>query len=95
MIPSPRSRAGQVRPLGDDLMVLLTTMKVRRAMMIKTKVSKRFPNSITPCQPISGTVTKESSVHLGQVGQPRPEPVKRTKPPVTTIRIWLANEAQA
>jgi hypothetical protein len=48
-----------------------------------------------PCQPISGTVTKESSVHLGQVGHPSPEPVKRTKPPVTTIKIWLTKDAHA
>jgi len=36
----------------------------------------------------------DSSVHLGQVGQPKPEPVNLTIPPVTTIRIWLTNEAQ-
>ena len=29
--------------------------------------------------------TKLSSVHRGQVGQPRPDPVSRTAPPVTTI----------
>jgi hypothetical protein len=44
--------------------------------------------------PISGTLTNESSVHFGQVGQPRPEPVKRTAPPVTTIKISLISESQ-
>ena len=95
MIPNPSNNDGQVRPLRSAFNVLLTTMKVNRAMMIRTKVRSLLPNSITPCQPISGTVTKESSVHLGQVGQPSPEPVRRTKPPVTTIRIWLTKDAQA
>lgn len=44
--------------------------------------------------PISDVLTKDSSVHLGQVGQPKPEPVSRTKPPVTTMRIWVARESQ-
>ena len=37
---------------------------------------------------------RDSSVHFGQVGQPNPEPVSLTIPPVTTISIWLTKEAQ-
>jgi hypothetical protein len=40
-------------------------------------------------------VTKESSVHRGQVGQPNPEPVSRTAPPVPIMSIWLTSDAQA
>jgi hypothetical protein len=31
-------------------------------------------------------------VHSGQVGQPNPEPVKRTAPPVTTIAAWAKSK---
>jgi hypothetical protein len=37
----------------------------------------------------------ESSVQLGQVGQPSPEPVSRTTPPVTTIAEFATTEATA
>ena len=60
-----------------------------------TKVSSRLPNSITPCTPISGVVTYDSSVHRGQVGQPRPEAVSRTAPPVTTMPTLAMIEASA
>ena len=33
-------------------------------------------------------------MHFGHVGQPRPEPVNLTSPPVTTIRICVARESQ-
>ncbi len=55
------------------------------AMTPRTPVSVRLPNSITPCTASSGVFTKLSSVQRGQVGQPRPEPVRRTAPPVTTM----------
>ena len=61
----------------------------------RTYVSMRLPNSITPCTPISLVVVSESSVHLGQVGQPRPEPVSRTAPPVTTISTAMTSAARA
>lgn len=61
--------------------------QVATAIINKTKVSRRLPNSMMPWIPISGTVTSDSSVHLGQVGQPSPEPVSLTIPPVTTIKI--------
>ena len=64
-------------------------------MMINTKVSSRLPNSMAPCIPSSGWETKESSVQRGQVGQPRPEPVNRTRPPVTTIPMLATSEATA
>ena len=31
-------------------------------------------------------------MHLGQVGHPSPEPVKRTRPPVTTMTMFMTNE---
>ena len=62
-----------------------TTSTVAIATAVSTKVSSRLPNSMTPCAASSGVATKLSSVHRGQVGQPRPEPVSRTSPPVTTI----------
>lgn len=34
-------------------------------------------------------------MHFGQVGQPKPEAVRRTAPPVTTMRTWLTSESQA
>ena len=35
----------------------------------------------------------EPGVHSGQVGQPSPEPVNRTAPPVTTIAACDINRA--
>ena len=58
-------------------------------------VTIRLPNSMTPWMPSSPCGVKDSSVHRGQVGQPSPEPVSRTTPPVTTIRMLAAREAQA
>jgi hypothetical protein len=55
------------------------------ATAVTRKVSIRFPNSIAPCIPSSPWGTYEESVHRGQVGQPRPDAVSRTAPPVTTI----------
>ncbi len=57
------------------------------ATITRTKVSRRLQNSMIPCTPISGVDTKESAVHRGQVGQPRPEPVSRTSPPVPTTSV--------
>ena len=34
-------------------------------------------------------------MHLGQVGQPSPEPVSRTSPPVTTMTMFMINETTA
>ena len=65
------------------------------AIATSRNVSRRLPNSITPWMPISGVVTSESAVHCGQVGQPSPDPVNRTAPPVATIRIWPTKVAIA
>ncbi len=62
-----------------------TTTTVATATAASTKVSSRLPNSITPCPASSDVATKLSSVQRGHVGQPRPEPVRRTAPPVTTM----------
>ncbi len=51
-------------------------------------LSTRLPNSMTPWMPISGVFTSESAVHFGHVGQPSPEEVSRTRPPVPTSTIW-------
>ena len=58
-------------------------------------MSIRLPNSMAPCSPISRVEVSESSVHLGQVGQPRPEPVRRTAPPVTTMTTVMTMAASA
>ena len=51
--------------------------------------SSRLPNSMKPWMPISGVATREASVHSGQVGQPRPDDVSRTAPPVPTMSTWV------
>jgi hypothetical protein len=38
--------------------------------------------------PISGVFTKDPLVQRGHVGQPSPEDVSRTAPPVTTRTTW-------
>ncbi len=61
----------------------------------RTYVSIRLPNSIAPCSPCSGVANRLSSVHLGQVSQPRPEPVSRTAPPVTMMRTLIMTAESA
>ena len=58
-----------------------------------SEVSTRLPNSITPWT--SSSLWIEVSVHLGQVGQPRPEPVSRTAEPVNTISTSSTRAAKA
>jgi hypothetical protein len=48
-----------------------------------------------PWMPISGVLTKESSVQRGHVGHPSPEAVRRTAPPVPMRTSWKAKESQA
>ncbi len=56
-----------------------------------TVVSMRLPNSIAPCRPVAAVAdVNESSVQRGHVGQPSPEPVTRTMPPVTMMRTATA-----
>ena len=60
-----------------------------------TKVSSRLPNSMSWCGPIAPWGVKESPLQRGQVGQPSPEPVRRTAPPVTTRATLATRVAQA
>ena len=57
--------------------------------MPTTEVSVRLPNSISLWMPCAwcGTGVNDPGTHCGQVGQPSPEPVSRTRPPVTTMPI--------
>src|SRR6478609_4719477 len=65
------------------------------ATAASAKVSSRLPNSMTPWIPISGVFTSEPSVQRGHVGQPRPEAVSRTAPPVTTRTVWPISDRTA
>lgn len=58
-------------------------------------MSIRLPNSIAPCSPCSGVAKRLSSVHLGQVSQPRPEPVSRTAPPVMMMNTLITTAVSA
>ena len=57
------------------------------ARMPTTPVSVRLPNSTYLWKPSACSTVGviEPSTHSGQVGHPRPLPVTRTRPPVTTI----------
>jgi hypothetical protein len=46
---------------------------------------------MTPWMPISGVATIDSAVQSGHVGQPSPDPVSRTAPPVATMSTWEAS----
>src|SRR6478752_1520345 len=65
------------------------------ATAASAKVRSRLPNSMKPWMPISGVFTIESEVQRGQVGQPRPDAVRRTAPPVTTRSVWPIRDATA
>ena len=65
------------------------------AIAASTKVRVRLPNSMTPWTPSSPWGTYDRSVQRGQVGQPRPEAVSRTAPPVTTIPMLATRLATA
>ena len=60
----------------------------------RTYVSIRLPNSIAPWMPCAGVAKRLSSVHLGQVSQPRPEPVSRTAPPVTMMTTLITTRGE-
>src|SRR4051794_31392568 len=62
-----------------------TATTVATATTVSTKVSIRLLNSMTPCPANWLVGTKLDELHRGQVGQPRPDEVSRTAPPVTTI----------
>jgi hypothetical protein len=54
-----------------------------------TPVSVRLPNSMNGCHVVASWTTgvNEPGSHCGHVEQPRPDPVRRTAPPVTTMPI--------
>jgi hypothetical protein len=66
---------------------------VSTATLISTKMSSRLPNSILPWIAYARVGTSESSVQVGHVGQPSPESVSRTIPPVSTIRQFATTDA--
>src|ERR1700729_4008445 len=51
---------------------------------VKTTVTRRFPNSTSPWNWSAGV--RWPTEHSGQSAQPRPEPVRRTAAPVSTMR---------
>src|SRR6266700_4465555 len=50
---------------------------------------------MTPWNELAFVGVSDEPVHCGQVGQPRPEPVSRTAPPVTTITTLATTDASA
>ena len=91
---SPIARESQNRSRRSRR-IRTTNRNIRMATATRTNVSRRLPNSMTPWIPISGVFTNEPGVHCGQVGQPRPEPVRRTRPPVPTMPICTTSVAHA
>ena len=65
------------------------------ATATSTQVSIRLPNSIAEWTSYAPCGVSDSSVHRGHVGQPRPEPVSRTTPPVTTMPMLTTIDAHA
>ena len=68
--------------------------KVATAIAVSRKVSVRLPNSIAECTSRAPCGVNELPWHRGQVGQPSPEPVSRTAPPVRTIPMLASRVAQ-
>src|SRR5688572_14645529 len=64
-----------------------TARTVASARMPRTPVRERLPNSMYLWKPSACSTVGviDPSTHSGQVGQPRPLPVTRTSPPVTTM----------
>ena len=63
-------------------------------MAASTKVSVRFPNSMIEWKSSAPCGVNDSSVHRGQVGQPSPDAVRRTAPPVSTMPMLATRVAQ-
>ena len=53
----------------------------------------RLPNSIAEWTLRAPCGVNDRSVQRGHVGQPRPDPVSRTAPPVTTSTMLATREA--
>ncbi len=73
----------------------IATSQVATATTASTKVSCRLVNSIRPWIAYCLVGVSDESVHLGQVGQPSPESVNRTAPPVTTMTTFETTDANA
>ncbi|OAX58019.1 hypothetical protein A5N15_08395 [Rothia kristinae] len=73
----------------------ITARTVSTATIPRSPVRVRLPNSMKPWIPISGTLFQESSVQRGQVGQPSPDWVRRTSPPVITSSRFASTDARA
>ncbi len=101
MIPPITAWAGIPSPMIADSRIARrspersATRKHAIAIRASTNVRVRLPNSIAPCRPRVPWGTYDSSVQRGQVGQPRPEPVRRTAPPVTTMAMLARRLATA
>jgi hypothetical protein len=87
-------QASRVSPRRSGL-TARAAMIVQPTAADRTYVSIRLPNSIAPWMPCSGVAKRLSSVHLGQVSQPRPEPVSRTAPPVTMMTTLITTAESA
>ena len=87
--PSQRaSRRSSRRPERQAL------TNVAIAIAVSTKVRVRLPNSIAECTSRAPCGVKELPWQRGQVGQPSPEPVSRTAPPVSTMPMLATRVAQ-
>ncbi len=88
MIPPSTPKASRCRRPRSGKRVSTTQIEAR-ARMPTTPVSVRFPNSMRSWYWLASVRTgvTEPGTHSGQVGQPRPLPVSRTTPPVTTMPI--------
>jgi hypothetical protein len=89
------STTASLRAAADEPVQRHTAISVPTATATSTYVNIRLPNSMTPCMPSARCGTNDSSVHRGQVGQPRPELVSLTRPPVSTISVLAMTDAQA
>ncbi len=70
-------------------------INVATATSTSAKVRLRLENSMIPWAALRGFGVSESPLHRGQVGQPSPELVSRTAPPVTTMTTLPTTDATA
>ena len=79
------------KPTESQVSLLLNGLRIKDPSIAKitdadtAPVKRRLPNSINECDDSAFVGVKEPLEHFGQVGQPRPDPVKRTAAPVTMI----------
>jgi hypothetical protein len=90
-MPRPSHRASTRRSRRPDCQALTN---VTIATAESTNVSVRLPNSMAEWKSRAPCGVNESSVQRGHVGQPRPEAVSRTAPPVSTMPMLAISVAQ-